>query len=931
MSDYLQQKHNFLGSKIGSEDFYGSLPNQTLSKSKKTRESFEIPMMDRLEQIGIQQVIKNLSLREYRKMYEGRLVHQDFADTAEITQSIADFGVDKVQVPSYIKHYDIIGLIVNQLAGEFDNQKDTIRVDSIDPFSDSEFFREKNTQIRQFVKQYFEAELKKGLIMQGINPEGQEFENEEQQQQYLQMVEEEKAKIKKPSEIEKELSKDFKTVITEWAELTLEQDFIRFDMQDMDMEELVDYLLTGRYFRHYHVGHDYYKPERWSPEQTFFSEELDILYPQDAEFIGKIHFLSASQVLTRYGEKLTKKEQESLYEYDVKGGQQSILGKREGINGMFGTESHIVPYQGYYQRQTAHSFQEGLGIPMGKQYKLNEKGEQESRYSWLDSSQNYGHANKRIAKYLRDDVEVRRDLMQVTEAYWVGQKLVGLLTLENEITEEPYQVTVDETLLKDYIKENNIKKLTKVTREEAEKNPEEHINTIAWFFIPEVWQGKKINAGSTRLENDIYFDIKPMDNQIKGNSDDYSPQLPVAGIVTSGLGPKIRTYQVKYNLVMNLIENFLEKHIGSFMMFDFNFLASQYKDDESGDIAEGIAKWRDTIRETGLGTYDASPANTGNLSPQAAAPQMMRISFIEDIQQLIPLAEKYKQLAYEQIGITPQRAGTPSQYMNTEGVKAGQTASYAQTERIYKRFNTAKRKEREIHLSIAQHAIKDNKDIKVSYTRPDGARILKKFTDEDFWLRKVGITPVDDSTQRKKLQEFRTFMMQNNTMQSDTLAYAKLFTSDSFVSLMDHAEYERSRADKQRSQQQQHEQSMVEKQIQAQKEEKATELAHEAEQNQKDRENLLRGKELDAIGRMGDDNAEQKYFDRLEKETDRNIKEEQGNKKIELQEKEFMRKEEEGSNAFQLRLKELQLKADKIKADKEKNQNDLTIALVNKN
>ena len=108
MSDYLQQKHNFLGSKIGSEDFYGSLPNQTLPKSKKTREAFEKPMMDRLEQIGIQQVVKNLSLREYRKMYEGRLVHQDFADTAEITQSIADFGIDKVQVPSYIKHYDII-------------------------------------------------------------------------------------------------------------------------------------------------------------------------------------------------------------------------------------------------------------------------------------------------------------------------------------------------------------------------------------------------------------------------------------------------------------------------------------------------------------------------------------------------------------------------------------------------------------------------------------------------------------------------------------------------------------------------------------------------------------------------------------------------------------------------------------------------------
>lgn len=930
MSDYLQQKHNFLGSKIGSEDFSGSLPNQCLPKTKKKKD-FKEGMMDRLEQIGIQQVVKNMSLREYRKMYEGRLVHQDFADTAEVTQSIASFGLDKVQVPSYIKHYDIIGLIVNQLAGEFDNQKDTIRVDSIDPFSDAEYFREKNTQIRQFTKQYFELELKKGLVMQGINPEGQEFETEEEQQQYVQMLEAEKAKIVKPAELEKKLSKDFKTVIAEWAELTLEQDFIRFDMQDMDMEELVDYLLTGRYFRHYHVGHDYYKPERWSPEQTFFSEELDILYPQDGEYAGRIHFLAPSQILSRYGEKLNKKQQEKLYDFDIKGSQQGSLGKREGINGFFGTERHIVPYEGYYQRQTAHAFQEALEIPMGKQYKFNEEGEQESRYSWLDNTTNYGHVNHRIANYLRDDIEVRRDLMQVTEAYWVGAKLVGLLTLENEITEEPYQVTIEEDLLKEYIKENNIKNLTVVTREEAEKNPEDHLNTIAWFFIPEVWQGKKINAGSSRLEDDIYFDIKAMDHQIKGNSEDYDPQLPIAGIITSGLGPKIRTYQVKHNLVMNLIENFLEKHIGSFMMFDFNFLASQYKDDDSGDIAEGIAKWRETIRETGLGTYDASPGNTGNLNPQAAVPQIMRISFIEDIQQLIPLAEKYKQLAYEQIGITPQRAGTPSEYMNTEGIKAGQTASYAQTERIYKRFNTAKRKEREIHLTIAQHSVVDNKDIKVSYTRPDGVRILKKFTDEDFWLRKIGITPVNDSSQRKKLEEFRNFMMQNNTMQADTLAYAKLFTSDSFISLIEHAESERERVEKQTQAQNQHEQQLVDKQIQATKEDKQMEYAFQASESQKSRENLLRGKEIDAMGRMGDDNADAIYFDRLEKETDRNIKEEQGGRKLELQEQELERKKEVDAESFKMKLKEMQLKADKIKADKAKTQNDLTIALVNKN
>ncbi len=42
-----------------------------------------------------------------------------------------------------------------------------------------------------------------------------------------------------------------------------------------------DYLLTGRYFTHYRIGYDSYKPERWDPRLTFFSQTLDITNPQD--------------------------------------------------------------------------------------------------------------------------------------------------------------------------------------------------------------------------------------------------------------------------------------------------------------------------------------------------------------------------------------------------------------------------------------------------------------------------------------------------------------------------------------------------------------------------------------------------------------------------------------------------------------------------
>lgn len=61
-------------------------------------------------------------------------------------------------------------------------------------------------------------------------------------------------------------------------------------MSELDAEEIEDYLLTGRYFRHYHVGYDYYKPERWLPEETFFSKDVNIKHPQDGEYAGRVFF-----------------------------------------------------------------------------------------------------------------------------------------------------------------------------------------------------------------------------------------------------------------------------------------------------------------------------------------------------------------------------------------------------------------------------------------------------------------------------------------------------------------------------------------------------------------------------------------------------------------------------------------------------------------
>ena len=549
MSDsFLNLDHAYL-SDIGGSDYSASLPLQTLPKSKKGK-TWKKNMMDRIEEIAVFQVSKNLSLRDYRKMYEGRLVYQDLEDTTSTTQAIAEFRMKQANLPTYIKHFDIIGIIVNQLAGEFDNQKDTIRVDSIDNFSQGEYFREKNALISNYVEEYFRMEIEKGLVLMGMNTEEQEFNSEEERQQYAQLIQQKQDKLVRPDQLEQNLSKDFKTVIAEWAELTLEADSIRFDMEDLDLEELVDYLLTGRYFRHYHIGYDYYKPERWSPETTFFSQDLDIVFPQDGEYVGRLAFMSGADVLQRYGDKLPKSTQEKLYGYEIVGASSEGVTFKESLSRHFG-DTHIIPYKSYYKHDLAYKMQSALGMPMGTEYRNNEEGEQEGRPVWLEDTDRYGFIGNRFAQYLRDDIDVRTDVIQVTEAYWRSAKLHGLLTIENEITEEPYQVEVDEDLLKDFIKENNIKQLKTVSLSEAKEKKE--LNTIAWFYVPQVWKGKKLNAGNSNLIEDVIFDVEPLPFQIRGDSNLFDVKLPVAGLITSGIGQKIRPYQVKHNLAMNLI------------------------------------------------------------------------------------------------------------------------------------------------------------------------------------------------------------------------------------------------------------------------------------------------------------------------------------------------------------------------------------------
>lgn len=928
MSGIANNLHKYY-SGLGTSGFSSTLPLQTIPAYKK-KDAWEKNTMDALEQIGIRQMYKNLEFRDYFKMVEGRLVKIDFLTNPENMPENLE-GIRELRseydLPTYIRHYDLIGMIINQLTGELPNMLDNIRIDSIDEYSENDYLRQKQELVKEYVKQSFTNELNRLLALKGIDPLKKDFQSEEEQQQYLQYLEQEKAKIKSPQEIEREMNKSWKLRAVEWAENTYESDTQRFFMEAMEEREMRSYLLTGRFFTHYHIGYDYYKPEEWSAMQTFFSEDLDIRFPQDGEYAGRLLFLSASDIIQRWGSKLSKKVQE-----DLSSVHDNYKDSNRAYEGMKGTELQrpvgqvMVPDQDYFDRDLWLQLQSAFDVPLGETQVEDSKGNITKVPSWLsDYNNSNSYISTDIAKRLREDISVRNDLFRVTEAYWRSYSLYAALRYE---TKEGFVVEemVSEEILPDFIKENEIVKLNTVSLEEFEKETE-RVNQICYFYIPVVYKGKKI-AG-TNKSKDIYFDVGPLEFQIKGDSNLFDVKLPVAGYIGNSFAQKIRSYQLGYNIALNQIYNILEKELGVFLAMDINLLATEYK--EEGDTRDQLSLLRDTIRDLGFLPLDLSKKNTQSTNTNQNVFQKHELTFDNQIARRVELAEYYKKLAFEQIGITEERRGTPNEYKTNEGIKVGQEASFAQTKNVFSEFDEARRKKIELHLTVAQYCVTNDKDISNYYRNSDGNIVYLNFADDKFHLRKFGILPVSDGKAKKNLETLKSVLLNNNTSDNDILDFAKIAQSDSFISIIEYGKQRRAEVQAETQIQREHEQTLVDKQIQANALERQRDREWEEMSKDKDRDNKIRVEEIQALGRASDKKSDTAGIQAIKAAADASLKEQELNANIDIKNRELDLKTKETDANIALKIKELNNQLQELKIREKEADVKMRSSIINKN
>jgi len=868
------------------------LPPQQVPLKRKLKDDkkWAKDCMDSIEAIGRQQFLQNLSLKENYEIIKGRFIAEhyfDREDYSDITNSLSQ----EFNLPKYLKHYDITSRAVNVLVGEFIKRPDIFRVKAAGEEADNEFIRAKTQLVQSYVQEQVHSEVMGMLQRQGIDVDKKDFDTQEEADQYQQDL---MAKEKEltPKSIERYMRYDYRSAAEAWGECILVNDVERFNLKEKDVEQFEDMLVADRCISHMYLTSTGYNIENWNPINSFFHYSPEIRYIEDGDFVGRVFYISKSQVIDRYGWKMTQDELEALYpEYYKDSDKEDVYS--EFFNA---TMMPWSDYRDFASQVNTLGFDPHSGRPLASIPVMDNASENELLTGGLH--------------YFS-----QRDLVQVTEAYWKSQRKIGKLNTINPETQKLEVKIVDEYFDP---KLHGVEVVKESFRDSDEPN------TICWAWVPQVWKGIKINANyNTNAEKRIgmatYLDLGPNEFQFKGDYSPFNAKLPVCGQVfnnrngrSMSLVDLMKPYQIFYNILYNQAYEIAQRNNGKFFLMDVNILPKLK--DWGGE--NSYEKFMNIAKSLGVGIVDARPGNTQGSNFQHY--QTIDLDESNRIQALINLAMLVEQQAYNQIGITPQRAGTVQASETATGTTAAVNNSYAQTESYFEKFYNYKRRRNKMHLDIAQFVASREEDITLSYIQSDLSRAFLKINGTELLLRDLGVYMVNSAEAQRQFETIRQLALENNTTNLPMSKLIDMATATSVRELQKRVEQAEGEQQEMEQQKQKQAQDMQQQQIQAQQEEADKARENDNMNKQLDREVKLREAEIKALGFSEDPSLasdaadeglmrEKLEFDRLkhynelsDKQAERSAKNTIEHAKLDLKDKELNIKKEDAAKAAKL-------------------------------
>ncbi len=726
-----------------------SLPAQQIPLSIKLKDKDKFGVsewsrmcLDGLESLGRSSFYNNLSLKENYEIINGRFILKHYLDSGDYFD-LASAISQEFQLPNYLKHYDITTKAVNLLLGEFLKRPDIFRVVANDADSTNEKIRLKTELLQSYMQQSIHQEITQKLISQGIDPNRNDFQNEEEAQQYQAEIEQ-KYQEMTPEAIERYMKYDYRTAAESWGQAVLTNDKERFNLREQEKIEFTDMLVADRCFTHFYLTANGYEMETWNPINTFFHQSPEVRYVEDGDYVGRTFYMSKAQIIDRYGWRMSQEQQEALYpKYD-----KDKISQGAGYSTIF--QTNVVPFQNY---DDFLAVDKALGaavgfnpsdrtslssIPVADEFDFNGLG---NTYAFLQN-----------------------DLVQVTEAYWSSQRRIGHLNITNPETGEQMTEMVDETFDPKLF---GIEELKSTMREHTEPD------SIVWIWTKQTWQGIKINENHLNSTVDTqygrrgtYLDIRPADFQFKGDYNIFNSKLPVCGGIFNNRNGRsmavvdlLKPYQIYYNALLNQAYGITQRNNGKFFLMDVNILPSLK--DWGGE--EALDKFMSVANSLGVAPIDSSTANPNNKgNSNFSHYQVIDLDETEKITRLINLAMLVEAQGFLQLGITPQRQGQTQASETAQGNMIAVNNSYAITETYFENYYNYKKRKLKMHLDIAQYCASKESDITLPYITSDLGNAFIKITGTELMLKDLGVN-VTYSSETARQRQLTEQLLANNT------------------------------------------------------------------------------------------------------------------------------------------------------------------------
>ena len=276
---------------------------------------------------------------------------------------------------------------------------------------------------------------------------------------------------------------------------------------------------------------------------------------------------------------------------------------------------------------------------------------------------------------------------------------------------------------------------------------------------------------------------------------------------------------------MNQAYQFLQKEIMPFILMDVNMIPND--GDWGSGKAKSLEKWLGVAKAWGIVPADTSPENTAGANVNGGQlPKVIDLDMTQRIMARLNMAQQIKALAYEQVGISPQRLGDVKASETATGINQATQNSSIQTSFWFTEFFSCERDILRMQLSVAQTLQSRNKDILASATKSDLSNTFLKFTDNDFMLYDLHVYISNSQKTIRDLEMVRRLGIENNTLMTKMSDRITMATSNSIPAITEIIK----RTEKENDERQAQEQQMKQQQLDQNKELAEAQMAKEEEQ-----------------------------------------------------------------------------------------------------